>query len=790
MLQALTLANKPAPTLPREIAEALVLDIPAVYRRAALDLLRSVARQFPAGAAAMLRSLPVAYEEVGHQAVSRWTRRGLLVAADSPEAGVAYFGLHSRTSLNVLRALPTAAKLTEVQGVLSKYVHMLSGQPVTIRAAEVSPMLRPPLEEFPGENEVALPFTIDLFTTHEDNCRLYHFAAAQLAGRRDFGTYAVTLPSGFNGLLEFLRSPRHPDLLEDLFLLTEGYRVAMALARHYPGLAREQAELASRVLCLRRPQAAPERQALLDTLLAALLAGQETAQLPVWLRAIASLVRPFMEPLPAPGARADDSLRIAALLAEPLAALANGRGSLRPSDIPATPAEAVPVRASAGIAGVSSSAPVENADGISPAMPEPAAQPHLQLGTDAGRTSAKAAALSPEEILRLIESGADLRLGQSHGDGIEGPGLYITDLLGKLRPEQRDELRRMLNDSAGSDRPAPRRWLERREGGASFYYDEWDYQIGDYRQRWCRLRETAVDGDSGEFFQRTLGKYTWLIPELRRQFQRVRPEAYRTLKGLEDGEDFDLNHVVAARADLRARHSPSQRFYVARTREERDVATLFLIDMSASTDEPADKPSASASQGADGQAPAGQAAVAPAPPRRIIDITKEALVIMAEALTEIGDAYAIYGFSGHGRDNVEFFRVKSFNEALSFAVKGRIGAIEPKGSTRMGTALRHATEKLSGVNSRSRHIILLSDGFPQDCDYGQDRRSHVYGLRDTRAALREAEAAGIAPFCITVDKAGHDYLRQMCDATRYMVLDDITALPRELPRIYQRLVTA
>ena len=165
-------------------------------------------------------------------------------------------------------------------------------------------------------------------------------------------------------------------------------------------------------------------------------------------------------------------------------------------------------------------------------------------------------------------------------------------------------------------------------------------------------------------------------------------------------------------------------------------------------------------------------------------------MIMAEALEEIGDAYAIYGFSGHGRERVEVYRVKSFAETLNATVKARLGGIEPKRSTRMGTALRHAVEKLAGVTSRSKHLFLLSDGFPQDYDYGQDRRSNVYGIRDTAAALREAEAAGVTPFCITVDKAGHDYLRQMCDESRYMVIEDIAALPRELPKIYQRVVRA
>ena len=239
------------------------------------------------------------------------------------------------------------------------------------------------------------------------------------------------------------------------------------------------------------------------------------------------------------------------------------------------------------------------------------------------------------------------------------------------------------------------------------------------------------------------------------------------IHGLEDGEDFDLDAVITARADRRSGTPPSPKLYQARQREERDVATLFLVDMSASTDEPVP------------DAPAG---------RRVIDITKEALVVMTEALEEIGDTYGIYGFSGHGRQQVEFYLVKHFQERLTGAVKGRIGAIEPKRSTRMGTALRHAVAKIRAITARSKHIILLSDGFPQDVDYGDDRRSNVYGIQDTTMAFQEAARAGVTPFCITVDKAGHDYLKEMCEASRYLVIDDIRALPRELPKIYQRFV--
>ena len=161
---------------------------------------------------------------------------------------------------------------------------------------------------------------------------------------------------------------------------------------------------------------------------------------------------------------------------------------------------------------------------------------------------------------------------------------------------------------------------------------------------------------------------------------------------------------------------------------------------------------------------------------------------MAEALEELGDRYAIYGFSGQGRDNVEFYRVKPFHEGLTARVRGRIGGIEPRRSTRMGTALRHARVKLANVTARSKHVFLLSDGFPQDFDYGADRRSNVYGIQDTMMALQECQAAGITPFCITVDKTGHDYLRQMCETSRYLVIEDVSSLPTELPKIYERWV--
>ena len=266
-----------------------------------------------------------------------------------------------------------------------------------------------------------------------------------------------------------------------------------------------------------------------------------------------------------------------------------------------------------------------------------------------------------------------------------------------------------------------------------FWYDEWDYHIDDYRSRWCRLFEIGLDGDSGEFFTNALSDYAPLIPEVRRQFQRIRPEMYRTVRGLEDGEDFDLNAAIA-RPRRRARRGGAVEPASTSPASARSATspTLFLVDMSASTDEPLDPLEAPPDR--DTTPPRGAAKRS----RRIIDVTKETLVIMAQALEEIGDAYAIYGFSGHGRENVEIYRVKSFAESLTTAVKARLGGIEPKRSTRMGTALRHAIEKMSGVTARCQAPVSaqrrLSAGLRLRTGPAQQR------LRDSRYRGRSARS--------------------------------------------------
>ena len=166
--------------------------------------------------------------------------------------------------------------------------------------------------------------------------------------------------------------------------------------------------------------------------------------------------------------------------------------------------------------------------------------------------------------------------------------------------------------------------------------------------------------------------------------------------------------------------------------------------------------------------------------KRIIDVEKEAVVLIINALEAIGDVYGIYGFSGYGRENVEFYTIKDLDENLSDRVKKRIDRIAPLHATRMGPAIRHATSKLAKQDARTKLLFLISDGRPQDRGYSREGVEKEYAVHDTKMALDEAKRQEINAFCLTVDKNGHDYLKTMCTDMGYEVLERLLYLYKRL----------
>jgi nitric oxide reductase NorD protein len=168
----------------------------------------------------------------------------------------------------------------------------------------------------------------------------------------------------------------------------------------------------------------------------------------------------------------------------------------------------------------------------------------------------------------------------------------------------------------------------------------------------------------------------------------------------------------------------------------------------------------------------------------INDAEREALVMLCEALEALGDRYAIYGFSGMTRRKCEVFRIKRFEESYGDTVRSRIAGIEAQDYTRMGAAIRHLTGVLNGIDARTRLLVTLSDGRPDDFS---DNYRGEYGIEDTRQALLEAHRSGVKPFCITIDREARDYLPHMYGAVSWTLVQDVAKLPLKVAEIYARL---
>jgi len=685
----------------------------------------------------------------------------------------------------------TGYALHQIKGVVTKFMRMLF--PLEFRIDSIQNTL--PLLPFhyplmPGEM-IYLPERVDVFPDEATAHDYYIATAAHLTARHEFGTFDFRLQDvegfedrgeiGAEALDSYIESFEDPALGSALVRLCESARIDAELTRRYRGLAPAVQRLNTVMVERLVPNA------LSSTLVRAsldLLTAHEEA-----LGGFAAQAAMFFDVLRLPNTGVLESVRQAGQLYGWIKHLMEQAREAGEGDPFAEGAEQMRndlIKAFKGQGAEAGGEGQENT-GEAEGEGEPDQNVNLEASGKSGK-SGKSRALSPEELKKLIEQGAQLNPSQATGD-TEGEGMYLTQLTGKQAQELK-ELREQLAEMSALTGQG-RLMLARSRQDSYYAYDEWDYIQGDYRRNWCRLREILLPGDEGDFFNATLARYSELLPVVRRHFQRIRPASYRMVHGLEDGDEIDLDRAVEALVSRHMGGVPDQRLYKARKKEARDVATLFLLDMSASTDEPIHREPRKYTDDddTDDWMKAWQRRPqASQRPRRIIDVNKEALVIMAQALEELGDSYAIMGFSGHGRDNVEFYVIKEFDQELTDEVKARVGAVEPKRSTRMGAAIRHVREKFKDVSSRSRHVILLSDGFPQDFDYGHDRRSNAYGIQDTMVALKELELAGVLPFCITVDKTGHDYLRQMCQSSRYLVIEDIASLPLQLPKVYEQVV--
>ncbi|MGB3212760.1 MAG: VWA domain-containing protein [Desulforhopalus sp.] len=373
--------------------------------------------------------------------------------------------------------------------------------------------------------------------------------------------------------------------------------------------------------------------------------------------------------------------------------------------------------------------------------------------------------LSDNLFLLMQEQHGEKSMDDKFSISLNNEGLEIPEELAALIKEIKDDLGGLPEAYVQAAAGQAGGGINRRESVSpeevrsfspvnSHSYDEWDYRRAGYRAGWCSLIEKTLHPVRSGFVTGTLKKYRPHLNKMRRQFEMLRNRD-RFVRRRRHGDDIDLDALIEALGDTRAGRAPSDRLFVQLLRDERDIAAMFLVDMSNSTE--------------------GWVGVA----------IKESLVLLAEALEVVGDSYGIYGFSGMRRSKSELYHIKHFDEPYSVVVQGRIAAIAPKEYTRVGPPIRHLTKKLLETKSTVRLLVLISDGKPEDYD---DYKGQ-YAIEDTRKALLEARGNGVYPFCITIDKSAHDYLTHMFGVGNYIFVDKVTSLPAKMAEMY-RLLTS
>jgi len=743
-----------------------------------------------------LASAPEVRRRLTPPQARRWFEAGLelLKQGQTAERAESYFRIESALAEEMLAELAPRAELSSIGAVLRLYAKALSGEPILVQptAALVGRKIGWAAGAATTTDGISifLPTEIGVFGDQNANFQVYKVHTTHQAGRLEFGSFryrfgidgahlASTVQDRERRRPEAPPSPavvpmqRFFDLFDDrrlvseLFALVEDARIDACVKREYKGIRRwlrRVQELESE----QRPDVRQMalRQAFVENLLRASLGRPDTIR---WPRSLASRLERAVATLrlvDRPGATVQDAAEVAAALYDLSSAIPNLPPERLSADWSELDEHAASKASGPGGAGLHADEELPAGDEVPYESPDPLEyrgefKPELvQLLDDLGNRQGSeqgGAPLTREEILELLENSAEIELGEAAD---EQPG-DLDALLANIEHEAAERANDAVEDDGAED-----------EGILWFRYDEWDFRANDYRPDWCRVGERTTSEGEVDFYDETLHRYHGLVVETRRQFERMRPEWLRRLKRLEDGHEIDLDQAIEFHADKRAGAGPLARFYTRRNKIERDVAVAFLLDMSGSTNEEISRPSsASSTEGG----------------KRIIDIERESTVLVVEALEAIGDAYGIYGFSGQGRENVEFYVIKDLDEPFDDSVRRRIDKIEPNQSTRMGPAIRHTISKLNDHDAKVKILILVSDGRPQDEEYGRARGEKEYAIHDTKQALLEARRQRITPFLITVDSTGRDYLRHICDDMGYEVVSDIESLPRRLPKLYAHL---
>ncbi len=844
-LHMASLQNVPAAML--DMSDSLGR-VNAEHHSTLLGLAESMLSVAPASVPEFVKSCPIVLERVTIGQLDNWYHEGMGILSENSDGGLAYFRVESARSLRVLESISSSVEFTRIKDLMELYCRALAGAEVKLAVSDelTEKNIGWVSKEAPTTEgtTVFVPSLADQYQTKLENFSLFKVISTHQVAHLEFGSFEFDYDMS-STLFEDLR-PRLLELSEkmvsenknamgdgsaesgwitdmqrffnifddrrlalDIFTVIEDSRLDTRVMVEYPGIKSGYMTVQHEALQGRpQIQSLPLREALVEFLVRGSLGQTKGLRVPSGHKERATRISNIARLVQVEGAVVEDSaeatLRVYAILSE----MPNEQVSEDdwenldlPDEVESGEEESTEGAVDQLTKGAGESdfgndeeySPSEDVDYRGDFKPELVQMlTHLRLQEGEQSVDAGSEAITQEMVEEMLQSSAEVETPDVGGAGQDSLVSFADNLLKEAglgmpqTPGMGQGPLAHLNDDGGPlDTNEPQ----------TFVYDEWDFRADDYKPNWCIVRQkTMTEGDSA-YFGETLHNYGSLASQIRRQFELLVPESFRKVRRLEDGEEIDIDDVIEAVIDARTGNGSNDKIYWRRNKVHRDVAVVFLLDTSASTAEAIEESKKVAD---DWEAPEDPVEYMVwlrgrrgdgmrRAYKRIIDLEKEAVVLLIHALEATGDLYGIYGFSGYGRENVEFYTVKDIGEPMSENVHRRIDRIAPLHATRMGPAIRHATAKLEAQDARTKLLFLISDGRPQDRGYSREGVEKEYAVHDTKMALDEAKEKNINAFCLTVDKNGHDYLKTMIHDMGYEVLDDIYELPRRLLYLYRRL---
>ena len=292
------------------------------------------------------------------------------------------------------------------------------------------------------------------------------------------------------------------------------------------------------------------------------------------------------------------------------------------------------------------------------------------------------------------------------------------------------------------------------------HYAEWDYQIQLERPAWATVMEKRSKAGDLQVIEQISADNKQIASRLKFLLDAMQPQGVQRIRKLEDGDEIDINAAISSMIDFRMGIQPDPRIMMRSVRKVRDISVLVLLDLSESTNEKV--------MGHD---------------QSVLDLTRQATVLLSDAINKIGDPFAIHGFCSDGRHDVEYYRFKDFEQPYNELPKSRLAGMTGQLSTRMGAAIRHATHYLNIQRTSKKLLMVITDGEPADVDV----RDPQYLRYDAKKSVEDAARNGISTFCMTLDPRADQYVSRIFGAKNYMIVDQIARLPEKLPLLYAGL---